>query len=234
MDWTVGSVAMKAREQEFLTRTGNDVFLGVGSYGNDRRRGGKCYRITATGIAKDIIVQSVNLGGDVADNNFDIQTGDGGHGLFNGCTIEGTTLPQFGGSGFQWGDRYGGWGQLSGCDQLPVYPLCGDATDSLQDLCRWSFANGFRINARIAKMCEVRCPIELYTATGVHRSDEINPTYSCLASGVSGGGMLTRMMDCSSPYFAWAENIDGYTYADFESVVPCRRDGYTRINSAVE
>jgi len=223
---------MKEREKDFLARTGNNVYLGVGSYGNDNTRGGKCYRISARGIEKDLIVQSVNLGGDVADNNFDLQTGDGGFGLFDACVIDGTKMPQFGGTGAPWGEQYGGWSQLSGCDLLPPYPLCGYAADSMQDLCKWSFANGFRVNARINKICEVMCPIELYTATGLRRSDETNPTYSCMAT-LASGGMLTRMMDCSSPYFARANNVGGSTYSGFESVVPCRRDGYTRINSVV-
>jgi len=223
---------MQAREKAFFTRTANNVYFGVGSFGLDGTRAGKCFRLTATGIARDIIVQAVNQGGDVADGNFDIQTGDGGYGIFNACVSSGTPLPQFGGTATQWGDQYGGWSQLSGCDQLPAYPLCATSpADSMQDLCKWSFANGFRNNAQITKLCEVKCPVELYTATGLHRSDETNPNYSCLATGVSGGGMLTRMMDCAKPSFAWADNVVGTTYAGYEAVVPCRRDGYTRINS---
>jgi hypothetical protein len=80
-------------------------------------------------------------------------------------------------------------------------------------------------------MCEVKCPTELYSATGLHRSDETNAGYTCLSSGISSGGVLTRMMDCSKPSYAWAGNVKGTTFSGFEKVIPCRRDGYTRVNN---
>lgn len=79
-------------------------------------------------------------------------------------------------------------------------------------------------------MCEVKCPSELWQATGLHRSDEVNSGYECNGA-ISSGGELTRMMDCSKPSFAWPSNVKGTTYPGYEQVVPCRRDGYTRINA---
>lgn len=88
MDWTFGSTSMRAAESSFLARTGNDVYFGVGTYGtsDDVQRGlGACYRMQVEGISKDLIVQSVNTGSDVAGAQFDLQVGDGGAGAFDTC-----------------------------------------------------------------------------------------------------------------------------------------------------
>ena len=225
---------MKSREATYTSRTGDSVYFGVGSYGNDQTRAGKCYRITAASLDRDLIVQSINQGGDVPDANFDIQVGDGGFGLNNACTVGTTTSPQFDGTASQWGAIYGGWSSITGCDNLPEYPHCGNnPQDNLRDLCKWSFNKAFRISASnpsITKMCEVKCPDELYKATGVRRSDETNNAYTCGVTGISSGGVLTRMMDCSKPSYAWVGNVKGTTYSGYEAVIPCRRDGYTRVN----
>ena len=78
---------MKAREQSYFDRTGDSVYFGVGSYGNDQTRAGNCYRVTAGSVDRDLIVQVVNQGGDVPDGNFDLQVGDGGYGAFDGMNI---------------------------------------------------------------------------------------------------------------------------------------------------
>lgn len=227
---------MQAREKAYNDRTGDSVFFGVGSYGNDQTRAGNCYRVTAQGVSRDLIVQVVNQGGDVPDGNFDLQTGDGGYGLFDACVQDGSGVPQFDGVGSQWGAIYGGWSDISGCDNLPVYPHCGaNPMDSMQDLCKWSFQNNIRrtsgnSNPTIQKMCQVACPSELYSATGLRRSDESTSSFTCGSSGISSGGMLTRMMDCAKPSYGWNGNVKGTTYPGYELVVPCRRDGYTRIN----
>lgn len=223
---------MQARELSYTSRTGDSVYLGVGSYGNKNVRAGKCYRITATGVDRDLLVQVVNQGGDVPDGNFDLQLGDGGTGLFNACTNAGSGVPQYDGSVNQWGNTYGGWRNILSCENLPSYPHCGVILqDDLKELCKWSFRKQLRTNPIITAMCEVACPVELYTATGIRRSDEINNAYVCGTSGVAGGGILTRMMDCTKPSYGWQFNIGGPTYPGFEVFIPCRRDGYTRINT---
>lgn len=231
IDWSVGSILNQERESSFYNSTGQRVYFGVGSYGNDQTRAGKCYRITASGIDRDLIVQVVNQGGDVPDGNFDLQMGDGGFGAWNACTNSGTSVPQFDGSSSQWGNEYGGWYTRDGCYNLPQWPHCNSSgADNLQTLCLWSFDRGFRNgNPTISKMCEVKCPSQLVAATGVHRSDEISSVYTC-TTGIVGGGSLTRMMDCAKPSYGWPGNLKGSTYPGYEVVVPCRRDGYTRIN----
>jgi hypothetical protein len=60
MDWSFGSTATKAAEKAFTDRTGERVFLGVGTYGvdDDAQRGlGNCYRMTVEGVDRDIIAQ---------------------------------------------------------------------------------------------------------------------------------------------------------------------------------
>ena len=79
-------------------------------------------------------------------------------------------------------------------------------------------------------MCPVKCPDQLWQATGLRRSDETNSGYTCAGQPVSSGGTLTRMMDCAKPSYGWNGNVKGSTYPGYELVVPCRRDGYTRIN----
>jgi len=84
-------------------------------------------------------------------------------------------------------------------------------------------------------MCQIQCPVELYTATGLHRSDEKATLGSdCLSSTAHlepSGGHMTRMMDCAKPSYGWAYNVKYPTFPNFDAVVPCRRDGYTRINA---
>jgi len=184
---------MISRAAAFKQLTGNDVIFGVGSYGNDQTRAGKCYRITTRVGFKDLIVQVVNQGGDVANGNFDLQVGDGGFGLYNACTNDFTAVPQYAGSSSQWGNTYGGQDTLAQCSNLPKYPYCSTSgADNLQDLCAFSFNNNLRLdpskgnsNPTITKMCEVACPSQLWEATGLHRSDGIqNDYYTCNYPGV--------------------------------------------------
>jgi len=232
---------MKQREAQFKASTGQSVYFGVGSYGNNQARAGLCYRIQVASVDRDMIVQVVNQGGDVPDGNFDLQMGDGGFGVFDACVSGsgGTSVPQYSGTTAAWGATYGGWSTPSQCSSLPTYPVCSpQAPDNMQDLCAFSFNAGFRLttgsnsNPTIQNMCEVACPSELWQATGLHRSDETNTAYTCASTNpIPSGGLLTRMMDCAKPSYAWATNVKGSTFTGYSQVIPCRRDGYTRINT---
>jgi hypothetical protein len=103
IDWTVGSKANKAREASFYSETGQSVYFAVGSYGSNPSGGGLCYRISSNSIDRDIILQVVNYGTDVPLGNFDVQISDGGFGIYNACTQESTTMPQFDGPASLWG-----------------------------------------------------------------------------------------------------------------------------------
>ena len=78
IDWTFGSAANTVRESAFYQETKERVYFGVGSYSSaNTDPGGLCYRITASSLDRDLIVQIVNSGGDVPNGNVDLQTGEG-------------------------------------------------------------------------------------------------------------------------------------------------------------
>ena len=224
IDWSVGSAGMQEREFLFNKRTGQNVYFGVGSYGNDNKRAGRCYRITTDSVDRDLIVQVVNQGSDVADGNFDLMQADGGFGIFDACSS--SSVPQYSSVSTAWGDIYGGWSSSAGCKNLPQYPQCGShPVDDLQQMCLWSFRKGLRkeigdSNPKILQMCEISCPDQLYEATGLHRSDESTTSFTCDGStNITSGGILTRMMDCAKPSYAWAYNVNGPTYPGYEQVI---------------
>lgn len=238
LDWTAGSVAMQAREAAFYNRTGLNVHFGVGSYSNDPKNAGNCYRISVQGVKLDLLVQAINQGAPAASGNFEMLMGDGGFAGNQACIIgSGANVPMYPGNASVWGSGYGyngGWNSYFGCNKLPQYPICGDnPQDNLRDLCKWSFTTGLRfVSGRpyITSMCQVACPVELYSATGIHRLDEPSDTFSC-GTDVTGGGNLNRYMDCGKPSFAWTGTAQGKLDPEYPIVIPCKRDGYSRINS---
>mmetsp|Transcript_1523 Transcript_1523/g.2116 ORF Transcript_1523/g.2116 Transcript_1523/m.2116 type:complete len:214 (+) Transcript_1523:516-1157(+) len=144
-------------------------------------------------------------------------------------------MPQFDGLASVWGNTYGGVTSRAACSNLPAYPICGtNPQDSLINLCQFSFDKSFRLtnngNPTITSICEVACPSQLIAATGIHRSDGKNPLYICNNNLNPSGGSLTRTMDCTKPSYGWQSNVGGATYPGYSAVIPCRRDGFTRIN----
>ena len=145
------------------------------------------------------------------DGNFDLMVADGGFGLFDACA-DGVE-PLYNTNKTLWGAVYGGVPDITYCKNLPTYTVCKYNTpeESLVDLCIWSFQNNIRTigagntNPSITRMCQVTCPVELYSATGLHRSDE-KPSLQldCLAPWTKlekAGGHMTRMMDCGKIHF---------------------------------
>jgi hypothetical protein len=100
-----------------------------------------------------MIVQVTNTGGDLNNNQFDLQMPGGGFGLFNGCSSH------FPGQ-YSWGQQYGGVSQRSDCLLLP---------DVLQPGCYWRF-DWFQ-NADNPSMTfqEVDCPSLLTANTQCQR-----------------------------------------------------------------
>jgi hypothetical protein len=252
MDWTFGSVSMRNAESEFKTRTGDDVFFGVGTYGVDTSvdpiKGlGACYRLKVNTMAKEMIVQSINTGSDVWGNQFDLQVGDGGFGAFDSCA--GASGSMFPGDYSAWGKMYGGADSKAECSKLPAYP--NDATamkaagDSLVDLCEYSFDKGARLegggNPTLISVSRVKCPDELVDLTQIQRSDDpenYNPSVEppTNSSNVCSNKpnyplsyCLTRMMDCRKPSGAWRTNVDINLMVPGKRLVQtCAVDGYTR------
>ena len=107
---------------------------------------------------------------------------------------------------------YGGVSTIEECSNIPPYPICGTAPqDSMIDLCKVSFTSGLRNgNPVISQICQVACPSELYTATGLRRSDEANTLYVCNNNADPPGGSVTKTMDCSKigiSRFNWCINF---------------------------
>jgi len=255
MDWTFGSTAMKKAEEAFNTRTNDNVYFGVGSYGtsSDPQRGlGACYRLTVDTLDRHLLVQSINTGSDVAGNQFDLQIGDGGAGAYNTCAGKASSM--YPGPVSVWGKIYGGADFRTQCAGLPPYPRKAGpmkaAGDSLITLCQYSFDKKVRgeggSNPTLLNVTRVRCPPELYGFTQMQRSDD-PPSYhgeesvenfpnvdkKCQAD-IPGGGTaycLTRMMDCRKPSGGFKDNVQAKLMVDRMRVLqPCMSDGYTRID----
>ncbi|KAJ9156486.1 Carbohydrate-binding module family 1 protein [Pleurostoma richardsiae] len=123
-----------------------------------------CYAVTLTsGKAKGkiMLIQSVNTGGDLSDNQFDLQIPGGGEGIFDGCTSE------FGGIG---GAQYGGISNRSECDAMPA---------KLQPGCYWRFDWFLNSDNPTHSFTQIQCPTELTSRTGCTRSDDSSyPKYT--------------------------------------------------------
>ncbi|KAI7788284.1 endoglucanase-5 [Diaporthe eres] len=122
-----------------------------------------CYALTFTsGKAKGkvMLVQSVNTGGDLSGNQFDLQIPGGGTGIFDGCTTE------FGSS---WGAQYGGISNRSECSALPA---------KLQAGCDWRFDWFGNADNPTHTFTQISCPAELTGVTGCVRNDDASfPKY---------------------------------------------------------
>lgn len=249
---------MLRAEAAFNSREGQSVYFGVGTYGtsSDGQQGlGACYRITVDGVDRDLLVQSVNTGSDVAGNQFDLQVGDGGAGAYNNCA--GASGAMFPGpyDGSTWGKQYGGEDTRAQCANLPEYPQESGpmkaAGDNLVKLCEYSFDKKVRgeggSNPTIQDLTRVKCPPELVEMTQLQRSDDpATYVHTNLTRGVGfpnahkcgldqpGGTAawcLTRMMDCRKPSGAFKDNIKPeLVVAGKKLVQTCLPDGYTRID----
>ena len=103
---------------------------------------------------KIMLVQSVNTGGDLGDNQFDLQIPGGGVGIFDGCST------QFGGLG---GARYGGITDRAGCANMPA---------KLQGGCQWRFDWFMNSDNPEFSFKQIQCPSALTNVTGCKRSDD--------------------------------------------------------------
>jgi len=260
MDWTFGSTAMLAAEAAFHQRTGEDVYLGVGTWGSAEGLGA-CYRLKVEDVDKEIIAQSLNTGHDVAGNQFDLQIGAGGAGAFNTCA--GGTGSMYTGTVEPWGCQYGGVDSREACAGLPEFPkddrAMKQAGDSLIKLCEYAWDKKVRLsgagrsagkckyNPTIRDAARVKCPEELANLTQIQRTDEPSGykepsakgfpnTQNKCTSQVPGQGVsycLTRMMDCRKPSGGFKDNVKADLMVPGRRLVQtCTADGYTRINVA--
>ena len=250
MDWTFQSKRMQNAEADFEKETGHSVYFGVGTNGTEQGPDGlgKCFQLNVENVDKPIIVQAVNTGSDVAVDQFDLQVGDGGFGAFNDCAGD-EKVSMFAGGKDGWGNIYGGVDNKADCMNLPKYPqLWGDNPpnhiDNLQDLCSVSFDKGVRLegggNPTITNMCEVSCPSQLTSITGMipknpgkNYTCNYTPVQNSVKCGDHGNAhCLTRMLDCRKPSASWKDNVHVDDFVDGAKIVqPCGQDGYTRIDN---
>jgi hypothetical protein len=234
MDWNVGSAAMVSAQVK--ASMNGTHFFGVGSFGGDGTNMGKCYEVSLSNVQQKGLFQVINQGGDVSTNQFDLQMGDGGFGLFDGCaapTSKGAT-PMFAGSKADFGTQYGGWTSKADCAKLPSKPqtlaTLPSGEPSLNRLCELSFELGVRIeggeNPKLLSATRVPCPASLVALTGLRRTDEAMAGNETAKSSAS--GMLTRMMDCCKPSAGWVKNV-AHADPSHPGVIPCTADGYTRV-----
>ncbi|CAH1285997.1 unnamed protein product [Diabrotica balteata] len=96
---------------------------------------------------KQMLVQIVNTGSDLTENQFDLQIPGGGVGIFNrGC------MTQWGTGEDGWGRRYGGVSTIEECTLLP---------EVLQPGCRFRFQFLEGVDKPKVSFQEVKCPVEL-------------------------------------------------------------------------
>lgn len=169
---------------------------------------------------KDLIVQAFNVGGDVAENQFDIYMAAGGLGIFNACDANSPSSPFYGGSNWP-GEQYGGIQEISDCDSIPETRQ-DSYGNSLKENCKKSFQGYYHGNWGI-KFTPVKCPDGLYKLSGCKRADDSSlpdPKPGLASNGTQ--GYTTSMMDCCKPACAWngIPNLD----QEYNSIYTCRQD----------
>eukprot|EP01038_Epipyxis_sp_PR26KG_P006407 gene6407-8818_t len=237
IDWSMGSYNMKVKEADFKKQNAQNVYFAVGAIGDvttSTDKAGFCYRLTIKGVNRDIIAQVIDAKGGVDNGGFSVQlTNIGSDGSAAACLAASSSLPMYP------GNYYGWHANPAICATLPSYPICNSSpkvSDDLQELCSWSFTQNLQVvgSAKpiITKMCQVACPTQLTDLTGFQRSDEPTTSYICTDDIVQGlGGSLSGYLNCAKPQYSWQLSDTSAFYPGKDIVVPCRRDGYTRINT---
>lgn len=189
-----------------------------------------------------------------------MQTGGGGFGVYNACAgptdrtrsfsdacenssdvVDIPVFPMFPGGQNVWEKRCGGVQSIGGCANLPQKPETLGSLPiyqsvrepSLVELCQRSWFLNVRGtsprtrrgNPNVTEGQRISCPQELVDVTGLQRADD----FSFSPEGVTPGGDLTSTMDCCAPSASFPTNVPGS--AARPRVIPCRRDGYTRVAS---
>lgn len=115
------------------------------------------------------VVQVTNTGGDLGDNQFDLQIPGGGFGIFDGCSRDASTRAQFPmTASADWGARYGGLlaagaKNSRSCDQLPA---------PLRPGCIWFFERFQALNNPRMRFARIACPVQLTKVSGCSREDD--------------------------------------------------------------
>lgn len=106
---------------------------------------------------KTMVVQITNTGSDLGSNQFDLLMPAGGAGIFGGyCASE------FG-SGYDWGNQYGGISSETECADIP---------ETLQTACEWRFTWFGNSDNPNVEFEQVVCPRAITDISGCSRTDE--------------------------------------------------------------
>jgi len=245
IDLSAGSDLWKLQEAAYKKRANKQpdekIIFGVGAYGLDEDHElGKCFKMDLpSGIS--VIAQVLDTGGDVRDNQFDLQVMGGGVGVCNALTKEANgggasapNAPLYDGTLAVWGDDMMGVASRTDCANLPIRPHIAIREESTQQttpaLCQAAYDVGARLedgrNPIINKTCRVACPSEIYTITGLRKADDDTFTEEC-----RGKGSLTRTYDGCKLTASWQDNLkDLGIDPKWPVAIPCGPDGVTRVD----
>lgn len=158
---------------------------------------GRCFQLQFTGASfnagadpgsstltgKTMVVQALNVGGDVGNHQFDLLVPGGGVGQFNACSkqwnLSASDLgAQYGGflatCKQQLGGNGAGLSALKSCVAQKCTSVFASRSAELAAGCRW-FVDWFQVADNPAlKFREVRCPAELTARSGMSRGDVAN------------------------------------------------------------
>lgn len=231
-------MVLRIREDEYcLSQYRSETFFVVGSYGPGGNLG-KCYEFTKFGSFWTFVGQVVNEGTDIKDGQFDMQTGAGGFGIFNGCTRDSEmpttksgSLPMFNEDASAFGEEFGGIQSVEECSMAPDFPATGSpppGEPTVKELCRRSYDWGAR-NGDITSIRRIKCPLELVSVTGLR----LNSDDSDFDPEIRFSGTTTTTMDCCLPASGYPRTEANTPRFDSDPQYPfvrgCMRDGYTRF-----
>ncbi|MDR2582491.1 MAG: T9SS type A sorting domain-containing protein [Fibromonadaceae bacterium] len=151
---------------------------------------GKCFELSFNNGKKMVIMVS-NIGGDVANGQFDLMIPGGGVGAFNALSNQ---ISQNGGSSSNLGQQYGGFRATCGPDKNCIRNMCNSAFGSaaLADLkagCEWYIDWFDAADNPTANSQSVTCPQALIDKyKGNFSNTNPTPTPSSSSSNNSGGG----------------------------------------------
>lgn len=216
LDWTFGSDAMGAAQSSY-----EKTLFAVGSYGPSGNLG-KCFEFHPKGTDWKFIFQVINEGSDIVDGSFDIQTGAGGVGFFNACTMNTSE-----GGPPMFSEDLGAFGEI--CGGVRSEEACSSVPASIQTLCERAFQWRGR-DLQVENIRRVRCPSELYEITGLRLTTDD----SSFSEEFRSNGHTTTTMDCCRPAASWPYDEFGRTRmpsADpsYPYVLRCGVDGVSRV-----
>lgn len=130
-----------------------------------------------------VVVQVTNTGGDLGENQFDLQIPGGGFGIFDSCASSTQNGPPAfpATSSSSWGSRYGGLlasgaRDATACSALPAEVRPG---------CAWFFERFGALDNPTMRFRRVACPAKVVAISGCQRADDdgIAPLAAAAATG---------------------------------------------------